>query len=115
MIKLVSAKCPNCGANIEVNKNDDTTRCSYCNSAIIVEDAIAKYKIEVSGKVEVDGISGRNTKLKTVRNHIKVREYNEAHNLLYEIIQNDPFDVDAYIERIKLRVLEIEKKKHDVS
>lgn len=114
MVKLVSAKCPNCGANIEVNKNDDTTRCSYCNSAIIVEDAIAKYKIEVSGKVEVDGITGRNTKLKTVRNHIKVKEYNEAHNLLYEILENDPFDIDAYVERIKLRVLELEQKNHDI-
>lgn len=56
-MKLVAAKCPNCGANIEVSPDAETTRCKSCGSAILVEDAIQKYKIEVSGEVSLSGIS----------------------------------------------------------
>ena len=40
-MKLVSAKCPNCGANLELNEKNEKTKCNFCNSTIIVEDAIA--------------------------------------------------------------------------
>ncbi len=55
-MKLVAAKCPNCGANIDVDKDSDTTKCEFCHSKIIVEDAIAKVKIEISGNVEIKNI-----------------------------------------------------------
>ena len=50
-MKLVAAKCPNCGASIDVDKDSESTKCDFCKSKIIVEDAIAKYKIELSGEV----------------------------------------------------------------
>ena len=46
-MRLTSAKCPNCGADIKVNKEEEKTVCKYCKSEILVEDAIAKLKVVV--------------------------------------------------------------------
>ena len=37
-IKLVSGKCPNCGANLEVRSDIDTFFCQYCGSKIIISN-----------------------------------------------------------------------------
>ena len=39
-MKLVSAKCPNCSANIEVDPTKDAGICNYCQTAFITEKAI---------------------------------------------------------------------------
>ena len=44
-MKLIPARCPSCGADIEVNKENETTKCKYCDTRIIIDDAIAKYKV----------------------------------------------------------------------
>ena len=43
MIKLQDAKCPNCGANIQVNDKLENTICQYCGSQVVIEEAIEKY------------------------------------------------------------------------
>ena len=40
---LVSAKCTNCGANIEVDKQKEAGICQHCGSAFIVEKAINNF------------------------------------------------------------------------
>ena len=40
---LVSAKCTNCGANIEVDKEKEAGICQHCGSAYIVEKAIKNF------------------------------------------------------------------------
>ena len=40
---LVSAKCTNCGANIEVDKGKEAGICPHCGSAYIVEKAINNF------------------------------------------------------------------------
>lgn len=40
---LVSAKCTNCGSNIEVDKEKEAGICQHCGSAFIVEKAINNY------------------------------------------------------------------------
>lgn len=42
---LVNAKCTNCGAVLEVEKEKDAMICNYCGSAFVVEKAINEYKI----------------------------------------------------------------------
>ena len=39
-MSLVSAKCPNCGASIEVDPTQKADICKYCNTAFITEKAI---------------------------------------------------------------------------
>ena len=96
---IVPAKCTNCGANIEVDKNSDSTKCEFCKSKIIVEDAIAKYKIEVSGEVEIKN-------LPTLKNHIKLaeryyndNEYEEALEQYSKICELDSNNCDAIVRR----------------
>lgn len=104
MVKLKDAKCPNCGANIQVNDKLENTICQYCGSQVVIEEAIEKYKLEISGKVEVDGIKGRNSKLEQARKHIKLDEYDTAKKILQEIIAEDSLDLEAYIELIKVDI-----------
>ncbi len=101
-MKLTAAKCPNCGASLEVNKDLEKTICQYCGSTVMIEEAIEKYKVELSGKVEVDGIKGRDAKLKQAQKHIKIEEYASAQKILEEIVSEDKFDVEAYCELIKV-------------
>lgn len=104
MVKLKDAKCPNCGANIQVNDKLENTICQYCGSQVVIEEAIEKYKLEISGKVEVDGIRGRNSKLEQAKKHARLEEYNEAKNIILGIIAEDSLDVEAYIELIKVDI-----------
>ncbi|MBQ9657888.1 MAG: hypothetical protein IJV31_03870 [Clostridia bacterium] len=106
MVKLRDAKCPNCGANIEVNENLEKGICQYCGGTVLIEEAIEKYKLEISGKVEVDGIQGRNTKITRARQHMEIGEYDDAEAILLDIVEEDKFDVESYIELLKIYVIQ---------
>ena len=101
MVKLQAAKCPQCGADIEVNVNLEKTICQYCGSTILIEDAVQKIKIEHSGTVKVDGIKNRDDYLKQAKKHMKVEEYEKAIELLKIIVRDDKFDIEAYSDMIK--------------
>lgn len=89
-MKLVSAKCPNCNSNLDVNPKSETTKCPYCNSAILIEDAIEKYKVEISGKVEVANLPKVNNYLKTAQRQYELKEYEEAYKTYKSIIELEP-------------------------
>ena len=36
-MKLIEKTCPNCGANIDINKNDEKVTCDYCKKTYLVE------------------------------------------------------------------------------
>ena len=44
-MNFTAAKCPCCGANIQVDQNLERAFCSYCGSEILVQDAVQKIKI----------------------------------------------------------------------
>ncbi len=89
-MKLVKAKCPSCGAAIEVDKNSDTTKCDYCGSKIVVDDAIAKFKLEVSGEVEIKNLPKIEGYLKNGEREYKNYDYKEALNYYNKAIELDP-------------------------
>ncbi len=114
MINLVPAKCPNCGAQLELDDNMKKAKCSFCNSTIIVDDAIAKYKIEISGKVEVDGIKTNSNRLETAKKHFKIQEYDKARSCLKEAIKNDEFNIEALSELIKNDIEIIKRNNYEI-
>ena len=80
-MNLVSAKCPNCGANIEVSPEMETTKCKSCGSAILVDDAIQKYKIEVSGEVSLSGISSLENDLELGKQCLAAQDWETAYKV----------------------------------
>lgn len=54
MVKLISAKCPNCGANIEIESQINTILCKYCGSTIIVDGILRIKKRNYLPKDDVD-------------------------------------------------------------
>jgi DNA-directed RNA polymerase subunit RPC12/RpoP len=48
-----AAKCPCCGANIQADATTQTTFCAYCGAKLITKAALAFYKIEVTGVVQL--------------------------------------------------------------
>ena len=94
-MKLTPAKCPSCGANIEVNENLEKTICQYCGTMVLIEEAIEKYKIEISGKVEVEGIRSNAQKIENARKHMKIGEYMKAQELLNQVNNDDSFNIEA--------------------
>ena len=43
---FVSAKCPNCGASIQMDNQQESGLCQYCGSKVQIKEAIAKVKID---------------------------------------------------------------------
>ena len=45
---LVPAKCPCCGAPLQVNPNSEQLICRYCGNEFVVEEAIKNYNINIT-------------------------------------------------------------------
>ena len=54
---FVTAQCPSCGGELKLDNTRTEGFCMYCGNEVVVEEAIEKYKIEVSGKVSVEGLA----------------------------------------------------------
>lgn len=54
---LVKAKCPNCGANLQVNSEKDAAICPYCKSAYIVEKSIASFNNSKVDKIVANTVN----------------------------------------------------------
>ena len=113
-MKLVAAKCPNCGAQIDVDKDSDSTKCEFCKSKIIVEDAIAKYKIEISGEVSIKNLPQVENLMKLADMHYQDREYDEAYNQYSRICELDPENYCAILRKGLCKTLLMEYPNFDI-
>ena len=109
-MKLVAAKCPNCGAGLQLNEELERGICQFCGEIIYVKEAIQKLQIELSGKVSVDGIQGSNEKLETAKKYIAIEEYDNAYKYLYEVLDKDPTNVDVILEIMNLNMIIMDNK-----
>lgn len=89
-MKLVAAKCPSCGANLEVNPNQEALKCQYCGSAILVDDAIAKYKLEISGEVEIKNLPKIENYLNLAERAYNANNYDEAYKYYGKLLELVP-------------------------
>lgn len=96
-MKLVAAKCPNCGSSIEVDPNNETMKCDYCRSAILIDEAIAKYKIEISGEVEIKNIPKIENYLKLAERNYSNKDYENAYEDYRKILELDSSNAIALL------------------
>ena len=104
-MRLTSAKCPNCGADIKVNKAEEKTVCEYCKSEILVEDAIAKLKVVVEGEVELKGVPKLESYLKLGDRAYKDGEFDEAYANYSKALELDPDNAIAILRQGLSKVL----------
>ena len=59
-MKLIEKTCPNCGANLKFNKNDEKVVCEYCKKEFLIEEdkEHKDYHLELAGvdKAVVKGL-----------------------------------------------------------
>lgn len=104
-MRLTSAKCPNCGADIRVNKEEEKTVCKYCKSEILVEDAIAKLKVVVEGEVELKGVPKLESYLKLGDRAYKDGKFDEAYINYNKALELDPDNAIAILRQGISKVL----------
>lgn len=104
-MRLTSAKCPNCGADIKVNKAEEKTVCEYCKSEILVEDAIAKLKVVVEGEVELKGVPKLESYLKLGNRAYKDGKFDEAYINYSKALELDPDNATAILKQGISKVL----------
>lgn len=104
-MRLTSAKCPNCGADIKVNKTEEKTVCEYCKSEILVEDAIAKLKVVVEGEVELKGVPKLESYLKLGNRAYKDGKFDEAYINYSKALELDPDNAIAILRQGLSKVL----------
>lgn len=56
-MSLVSAKCTNCGARIEVDPTTEAGICPYCNSAYVTQKAIVNYNVTILNNTTIHAAS----------------------------------------------------------
>ena len=49
-VKLVPAKCTQCGGTVEVNKDEETATCPFCGATFVIEKAVNNYNVNIDAK-----------------------------------------------------------------
>lgn len=84
-MKLVAAKCPSCGANIKVDRSLKITKCEYCDTEIIVEEAVENLlKVELKDTPTLDNL------LKLGARYFDNREFEEAYKVYSKAEEINP-------------------------
>ena len=69
-MSIIPAKCPQCGANIEVDNTKDAGICKYCGTAFVTEKAINNYttinNITNNYNISDSTVQAKNEILKTI-------------------------------------------------
>lgn len=53
-MELVTMKCPNCGANVDLDKSQETGFCKYCGTKVIRDQPNAQ-RISIENPIKIDG------------------------------------------------------------
>jgi len=53
----VTGRCPNCGGEVQLDGSKEKGFCLHCGSPIQVHEAVARFKVEHSGSVQLAGVA----------------------------------------------------------
>ena len=89
-MELIESKCPNCGSEIQINKEEKTGVCVHCNSTFLVDDAIKKYITNHSYNIEHATIIKNDFGDDVLKNEVDkyIAQYNlENYDMLEPIVE----------------------------
>lgn len=109
-MKLVAAKCPSCGANIKVDRSLKLTKCDYCNTEILVEEAVENLlKVELKDSPTLDNY------LKLGNRYFENFEYEEAYKIYSKAEEINPDNPIVVLRRGLCRSMIADYNNFDVS
>lgn len=97
MVKLICGKCPSCGASLKLSKEDEMTKCDYCHQTIIVDDAIACYKLKINGTISVEGIASNSELIDAANELLDMQEYLKAKRKFLEFSEKSPDNYQGWL------------------
>lgn len=114
-MRLVAARCPQCGANIKVDEEKDAGICEYCGTAFITEKAINNYNTYVTNNfaganINVTGANIDNL-LKMAENAIEATNGAEALNYVNKALEIEPESSRAWI--LKMKTVKLQDDLHN--
>lgn len=84
-----AAKCPNCGANIQVPSDRDVAKCMYCGKDIVVREAIR------AGGIDVENV------LKMAQTAEEAGNTEDANRYWSRLLEHDTSSVEAWLGKAK--------------
>ena len=109
-MKLVPAKCPSCGANIKVDRSLKFTKCDYCDTEIIVEEAVDNLlKVELKDSPTFDNY------LKLGNRYFDNQEFEEAYKAYSKAEEINPDNPLVVLRRGLCRTLITDYNVLDIS
>lgn len=58
-MKLLSLKCPHCGANVELSENSAQVRCRYCGAVMTADDEVSRVRFDNANSAGYEFEMGR--------------------------------------------------------
>lgn len=99
-MKLIAAKCPSCGANIKVDRSLKFTKCEYCDTEIVVEEAVENLlKVELKDSPTFDNY------LKLGNRYFDNYEFEEAYKAYSKAEEINPDNPIVVLRRGLCRTL----------
>ena len=105
-MKLVTTKCPNCNASIELNEKLEKGICQYCGETVYIKEALEKKKVELSGNVNVT-VDNNSKKIKNIKNYLKLEDYENAKKIVNEVLADDPFNMEVLEFQVEIEYIEL--------
>ena len=109
-MKLIPAKCPSCGASIDVDRSLKFTKCQYCGTEIVVEEAIENLL-----KVELKDSPTLENYLKLGNRYFENLEYEEAYKIYCKAEEIDPDNPIVVLRRGLCRTMIVDYNHFDVA
>lgn len=92
-MKIINAKCPNCGASLDIPNKTEKITCKYCNQSLIVDDET----IRIAGNVSVKGIETDDELLSSAHELLDMKEYLKAKKKFLEYSEKNPDDYQGWL------------------
>lgn len=105
---MISCKCPNCGADIQLDETREFGFCSFCGTKVMQDKVVVEHR----GSVKVDNSEYVQKFLQNARRAKQKEDWEEVEKYYNLVEQNDPTNIEAIFyssyARVKLALLEAE-------
>ena len=95
-MKLVSGRCPSCGANLQLDESMEKGFCMYCGSQFQVRDAVQMLKVEHSGSVQLKGVASDESLVKRGYMAIENMDLYNANKSFEDALRINPDNYNAW-------------------